>query len=421
MSPIQAFSAKLARPWEDPLIQSRSLTRRRQRWDGFTLQSTSIPDDTTAEGSIANTEHDEEDIMLLQNSNDSTSEVITSVPHANITAESLTEPTKAIEHGSTLKIFFGMTRPSNFPGVVLLHVLGVYLALQSPHVENAQLLPTLARPSMMIVLSCLLLTSAASMMVNDYFDNKIGIDSDVRKPLVGGTVTMAAVKSFLYYIYQVIALLLTAVPGVPSRLMVVIGNMITYWYTKHLKPVTWLKNVVCAAIIGLSPATSGAAAFHLLSTENSFKVFGVSALSRLVTTLFLGFTGREILMDINDVKDDAAHNVKTVPVTHGLKFASTTALLCTAAMAACALAGPLWKIGQSLGDNSYSSCGVFLSTLVSSSASGTRQLILGSLGCFPMFFRAWNVYKTEGEDRALVDQAVNEGKLTFVLILASFI
>ena len=231
---------------------------------------------------------------------------------------------------------------------------------------------------------------------------------------------MAAVKSFLYYIYQVIALLLTAVPGVPARLMVVIGNMLTYWYTKHLKPVTWLKNVVCAAIMGISPATSGAAAFHLLSTENSFKVFGVSALSRLVTTLFLGFTGREILMDINDVKDDAAHDVLTVPVTHGLKFASTTALFCTVAMAGCALAGPLWKIvGQSVGGNS--SWRALSSTLVSSSAGATRQLILGSLGCLPMLFRAWNVYKTEGEDRALVDKAVNEGKITFMLILASFI
>lgn len=164
MSSTQAFSAKLVRPWESSLTRSRTLTSRRRKWDDFTLQSTSTPPDDTTEGSPANTQEDEKD-MLLQNSNASTSDVIISVPHANVMPESPSEPPRAIQHGSSLKILFGMTRPSNFPGVVLLHMLGVYLALQSPYVANAQLLPTLARPSMMIVLFCLLLTSAASMVV----------------------------------------------------------------------------------------------------------------------------------------------------------------------------------------------------------------------------------------------------------------
>jgi 4-hydroxybenzoate polyprenyltransferase len=257
------------------------------------------------------------------------------------------------------------------------------------------------------------------VQVNDYFDNQIGVDSDIRQPLVGGKVTMAFAKKSLYFIYEVLALFMTAVPGIPARLMVVIGNMLTYWYTKHLKPVTWLKNVVCASVMGISPATSGAAAFHLLSTENSFKVFGVSALSRLVTALFFGFIGREILMDINDVDNDAAHNVRTVPVAHGLKFSSTIAFLCTAAMATCAMMGPYFKIAKSL--NGPVSWKALSSTFASSPGGATRQLIFAFLGCLPMLFRAWNVYKTEGEDRKLIDQAVNEGKLTFMLILASFI
>lgn len=76
-----------------------------------------------------------------------------------------TPPVEAPSVRSSLRLLFGMTRPSNFPGVVLLHVLGVYLALQSPYVEKAQLLSTLARPSMMVVLACLILTTAASMVV----------------------------------------------------------------------------------------------------------------------------------------------------------------------------------------------------------------------------------------------------------------
>lgn len=200
---------------------------------------------------------------------------------------------------------------------------------------------------------------------------------------------MAVAKKFLYYIYAILAILMTVVPGIPARLLVVIGNMLTYWYTKHLKPITWLKNVVCASIMAVSPATSGAAAFHLLSTESSFKVFGVSALSRLVVTLFLGFTGREILMDINDVDDDAMHDVRTVPVAYGRMFASKTALLCTTAMAVCAMMGPIWKIVQSLGGNV--SWKALSSALSSSPGGSTRQLVLASLGCLPMLRRAWKI------------------------------
>ena len=154
---------------------------------------------------------------------------------------------------------------------------------------------------------------------------------------------MAVTKKFLYYIYAILALCMTVVPGVPARLMVVIGNMLTYWYTKHIKPRTWWKNVVCASIMGISPATSAAAAFSLSSTQNSFRVFGVSALSRLVVALFAGFTGREILMDINDVDDDTLLHVRTVPVTYGRKFASKVALACTAAMTVCTVMGPIYK------------------------------------------------------------------------------
>ena len=230
---------------------------------------------------------------------------------------------------------------------------------------------------------------------------------------------MVVAKKFLYYIYAILALLMTVIPGVPARLMVLVGNMLTYWYTKHLKPITWLKNFVCASIMALSPATSGAAAFYLLSTQNTFRVFGISSLSRLVATLFAGFVGREILMDINDMEDDRVHDVRTVPVTHGRKFASISALLCTAAMTICAIMGPIWKLVQSLGGN-YSWRAVS-STLLASRGGATRQLILVSIGCLAMLRRAWAVCKTDGEDRTVVDQAIEEGKLTFVFILTSFV
>lgn len=147
---------------------STSLVRRRQRWDHSLLQSTSTSDsdDTSGESS---TQNKGDDNMKLRLNGEPDSDVVIAQSQSHAVPVSSTDPptppVEAPSVRSSLRLLFGMTRPSNFPGVVLLHVLGVYLALQSPYVEKAQLLSTLARPSMMVVLACLILTTAASMVV----------------------------------------------------------------------------------------------------------------------------------------------------------------------------------------------------------------------------------------------------------------
>jgi 4-hydroxybenzoate polyprenyltransferase len=257
-----------------------------------------------------------------------------------------------------------------------------------------------------------------SLQVNDYFDYQLGNDTHKKnKPLVGGTVPIAVAKRFLYFLYSALLLCLPFVPGVPARMMVVVGIMLTYQYTRHLKPITWLKNIVCASLIALSPATSGLAAFSLSSNKSWSLLFGVPALWRLVGMIFLGFVGREIIMDINDMADDLAHDVRTVPVEFGRKFAAKAALSCTAAMTVAATMGPIWQIGQAVGSSlTWKS---LLSTLRTSSA--TRKLMLASIGSLAMMRRAWHVYETEGEDRDINDRAIEEGKLSVMLLLASFV
>jgi 4-hydroxybenzoate polyprenyltransferase len=179
-----------------------------------------------------------------------------------------------------------------------------------------------------------------------------------------------------------------------------------------------LKNIVCASLIALSPATSGSAALSLSSSNNSWSLlFGVPALWRLVGMIFCGFVGREILMDINDVDDDSAHDVRTVPVEFGRKFAARTALSCTAAMTVAATVGPMWQIQRAVGGSLTWT--FLLSTLRTSPA--TRKLLLASIGSLAMMRRAWHVYKTDGEDRDIVDRAVEEGKLSVMFLLASFV
>ena len=121
--------------------------------------------------------------------------------------------------------------------------------------------------------------------------------------------------------------------------------MLTFWYTQHLKPKTWLKNTVCASLIALSPLASGVAAMAYTQIPPS----GVTPLLRVVSMLFVGILGREMTMDINDVQDDMKHGVRTVPVVYGRKFASTIGLICSLGVAGLALSGPIVElVGQHL-------------------------------------------------------------------------
>jgi len=298
---------------------------------------------------------------------------------------------------SCLPDLIAMTRPYNNPVVVLFHMLGIYLAPQS----TLSFWKVLFTPSMMVTLVALLLTSSTSMLVNDYYDFKLGHDS--MKPFqplnTPSRLPLKIAKRFLSYLYAGALLCVTMVPGVPARMTVVMGLMLTFWYTQHLKPRTWLKNVVCASLIALSPLTSGIAAMSVTGTSG-----GWESLFRVVAILFVGILGREITMDISDMADDGLHGVRTVPVVYGTKFASTVGLVCSGAVTSLAIAGPLGDILNGRWN------GIIL-----------RRSILAAVGGLAQLRHGWRVFQTEGQDDDIVNKAINEGIFTVVLLLASFV
>ena len=318
---------------------------------------------------------------------------------------------------SYLPKLWTMSRPSNFVGVVLFHTLGTYLAVNK---STTQLRSILLHPQQIIVLVALLLTSATSMVVNDYYDAKFGLDSD--KPnKTKALPPRHVVKRFLGFAYAPLLLCTALVPGIPARISVLVGIMLTFLYTEHLKPKTWIKTVTCALLIALSPMTSGAAALALqyqaqvqaqqqrldavasLSTTivSSSSTSSLISLSRLGMMLFFGFVGREILMDINDVVDDRLHRIKTVPVRYGRDVASRIALLSTVLMGIVCLAGAYHQYHQ------YH--------------DSKRQLVLGLVGTVAQIGRAYQVTRTRGTSRDAVDKAVEEGKWTVMFLLASYL
>lgn len=292
-------------------------------------------------------------------------------------------------------------------------MVGVRLALQSTSASKLYW-GTLLHGKMWLVLAALLLTSSTSMVVNDYYDAKLGRDVADTKALVHGDVSLQTARRFLSYLYGVALLLMCVLPGVETRLAVVVGLMLTYFYTQSLKPVTWLKNVVCAALIALSPWTSGAAALHVTAFGSTpAAIWMVPSVWRLTGMLFFGICGREILMDCNDVVVDEAANVQTVPVVHGRRFASRVAAAVTAIMAMCSIAGPVWQLTQVQASAS--------SWRALATSGPVRRLVLATLGSAAMLRRSWQVVKTEGSDVAVVSKAVDEGLLAVIILLASFV
>ena len=361
---------------------------------------------------------------------------------------------------SCLRPLIRMTRPSNFPGVILFHILGVHRALSaglsSPSIplsySKSLLFQTLRTPQMILVALALLLTSATSMVVNDYYDARSGTDArnlvtqamkktsgnegnddntynHLDKPLATGDVPMIVAKRFLSYLYAALLICLCAVPGIASRLTVVVAAMLTFWYTQHLKPRTWLKNVSCAGLIALSPFTSGSAALSLVldGTQGGTTTLGsigpaLGSLWRLVLTLFAGFMSREILMDVCDYDGDMETGIRTVPVKFGKRFAARVSLAFAAILAVLATGFP--ALGILLSWESVvaatSSYGEAIQLILKSPVA--RKFLLAAVGSGMILRRALQVCKSEGSDTAIAGKAVDEQKTTSVLfILASFV
>lgn len=264
------------------------------------------------------------------------------------------------------------------------------------------------------------------MLVNDYYDTRSGVDnsSSSLKPLSSGDVPLPIAKKLLSIMYGSLLLILTTLPGAPTRLLVALGTMMTFYYTKYLKPKTWWKNIVCATLMSLTPLTSGYATLNhpfvvqLAKTKGRVIDIWTSwiALGPLFCSLFCGFMGRELLMDIMDREEDREAGIRTVPVRFGRQAATKIVLLFWIGTGLFISMNPLVDLLSrvKLGN-------IGASFLTTANALSIRRLSLALFGGFWLSFRAWQVVKSRGEDKSLIENAIEEAKLNVLLILAASI
>jgi len=340
-------------------------------------------------------------------------------------------------HGNTASVWknrkelFALTRPSSIPGTILFHMLGVFLVLRGT-VTTAGITATnywsllLKEPTLWLTLLATNLVSASSMVVNDYYDAKLGRDAlkHKNKALVDeSVVSKATAKRFLMNLYAVALVLSTCLPGAPTRLSVVTALIMTYLYTKHLKPVTWVKNAVCASLIALAPWTSGSCAWNLLQSHTTAatttttvlqSVWLVPELWRVFAVLFAGVMGREILMDCNDVEADEVAGIRTVPVVHGRRFAVTVAAASTTIMTVIATVPPLVQLIRLWSSSTSAAAQLW-------SSAPLRRLLLAGLSSGAYLRNNWRIWKTKGEDAVLITKSVDFCLLAVFGLLLSFV
>lgn len=453
-----SFSAQLTRPWEieSSAGNSKSITeqrkgspvRRRRRGGGrlwrliwedadvlIILASSSNDDDTkepvnnSIDGGYSESEIVERNIIessddeTLSNFSSLITEARTSAVNSSPYLVSKQNPTQDylehISHTSSTTVWksrgslFQMTRPANIPGVILFHMLGVYLVLEATGQSANYWSILLKEPVVWLTLLATNIVSATSMLVNDYYDAKLGRDalkSDSKLLLLKDSpLSQPVVKLFLMYMYAAALVVSNFLPGIPTRLSVTVALIMTYLYTVHLKPMTWVKNVVCASLIALAPWTSGSCVLYLLKYTGNISIWFVPSLWRLFGVLFCGVVSREILMDCTDLPADAASGIRTIPVVHGRFFAAKVAAVSTLIMTVLATGPHLRQLLQ------------LPSVVPLWSATPLRRLILAATGSAFQLKGTLQAWHTKGADNAVIDKMIGQSLLSVVFLLASFV
>ena len=217
-----------------------------------------------------------------------------------------TPPSKSLpEISSTL---FKMSRPSNLPQAGIATLVGAAAA----HTFNINDIIT---PDFIISTTIAAGICANSMIVNDYFDAKLGNDAyDYRNLIVSGDISSDVVKKYLSFSYATIFLSSFTLKTPELTAIALFASFITIIYTPILKNILFVKNLSVGTIVALTPVLGAIA-----TSDNFYDAFNNpdSRLTNLFLATFAGSVHQELIMDISDTVSDKQNNITTVPVKFG--------------------------------------------------------------------------------------------------------
>jgi len=158
--------------------------------------------------------------------------------------------------------------------------------------------------------------TAASMIINDYYDRAIDLINEPSRPIPSGSVTPREALAFVF-VLSTIGFVFSYLTSVLCLLVAVISWIIVVTYVTVGKRSGLPGNFLVSTCVAI-PFVYGSITV-LSQVQLNVLLFALMA--------FLSNTGREITKGIVDVKGDMAEGVKTLAVRYGEKNAAVVASL----------------------------------------------------------------------------------------------
>ena len=155
--------------------------------------------------------------------------------------------------------------------------------------------------------------TAASMVVNDFYDREIDAINEPNRPIPRGDVNPKEAIVFAI-VLSIIGLMTAFLTNTTSLIVAVIAWIISITYITEGKRTGLFGNLMVSATVVIPFIYGGLAVEQL---EGSTLLF--------VLIVFLSNTGREVTKGIVDIEGDRAHNIKTIAVHFGERKAAVIA------------------------------------------------------------------------------------------------
>jgi len=157
--------------------------------------------------------------------------------------------------------------------------------------------------------------TAASMVMNDYYDREIDCINEPNRPIPRGDVSpkQALIFALVLSIIGFVAALKT---NLPSFVLAIAALVISIAYISVVKG-TGLPGNFLVSVTVVMPFVYGGLAVGQVETSTLL----------FVIIVFFSNTGREITKGIVDVEGDRLHNIKTVAVIYGERTAAVVAAI----------------------------------------------------------------------------------------------
>jgi 4-hydroxybenzoate polyprenyltransferase len=185
--------------------------------------------------------------------------------------------------------------------ILVLNALVVYLYLVQPTPDWHGLLHL----KIWLLTIAVVFTAAAGYVINDYYDIKIDYVNKPKRVVVGRIIARRT-AIILHTALNFIAVVLAILVSWKVCVSVFLSSALLWYYANSLKRKPLIGNLVVAFLAGFSVYIMG------LLREDESKLILLFSLFAFMISLI-----RELIKDMEDIKGDAAHGCKTLPILIG--------------------------------------------------------------------------------------------------------